>query len=212
MINKANTTNFTFSVFQGDEKVIERCFNSEIYNPIIRYSVDIRDMIPSITSRLQRVMSSKSLNYENQGYNNLTYYKELVDYYELIENKLTKPSHTKYTHGSKVIKGVECKFGLYINDNPIVERKIYVDNYNPTYKFSTDIVDVVNEITLEISESLKQLDVEHMWGDYILNDTYGLYNNQIRDLSKKKRTELVDNYNNRSFVKNYKNSFKKQES
>ena len=210
--NKKTQTpsNFKFVVYQGNEKVVERIFSGDVFNPIIRYSVDIRSMIPSITQRLQKVMSRRNLNYVDNGYNFLNYYKELTDFYGVDKNKLSKPYYTKYTHGEKVIKGVECKFGLYINDNPIVERKIYVDNYNPACRFSSEIVDTVNEITSEIDDSLKELDVDHMWGDYILINTYGLYHNQIRELSKNKRRELVDNSNDRSFVKQYRSSLRSE--
>jgi hypothetical protein len=208
--NTLNTSNFKFVVYQGKDKIIERIFNAELFNPIIRYSVDIRSMIPSITQRLQKVMSRRNLNYVDYGYNYLNYYEELTNFYKVNNNKLSKPYYTKYTHGDKVIKGVECKFGLYINDNPIVERKIYVDNYNPACRFSSEINDLIFDITTEIHESLKELDVEHMWGDYILINTYGLYHNQIRELSKKKRRELVDNFNDRSFVKRYITSFRSQ--
>lgn len=199
-----NTSNFKFVVSQDDDVIVERIFNADVFNPIIRYSVDIRDMIPSMTQRLQNVMSRRNLNYVDNNYNNLENYKNLLEFYNVKENKLSTPEYIKYVHGNKTIKGVECKFGLYINDNPIVERKIYVDNYNPACRFSTEIVDLVNEIVEEIHDSLKDLDVEHMWGDYILLNTYGMFHNQIRDLSKNKRKELVDNFNDKSYVKKYR--------
>lgn len=208
--NTQNSSNFKFVVYQGKDKVVERIFNADVFNPIIRYSVDIRSMIPSITQRLQKVMSRRNLNYVDYGYYYLKYYEELANFYNVTNNKLSKPYYTKYVHGDKVIKGVECKFGLYINDNPIVERKIYVDNYNPACRFSSEINDVVFDITSEIHESLKKLDVDHMWGDYILINTYGLYHNQIRELSKKKRAQLVDNFKDRSFVKQYKTSLRSE--
>ena len=206
-----NTSNFKFILFQGKDVVVERIFDAEVFNPIIRYSVDIRSMIPSITQKLQKVMSRRNLNYIDNNYNLLNYYEELVNLYNIDDNKLTKPHYTKYTHGDKIIKGVECKFGLYINDNPIVERKIYIDNYNPACRFSTEIIDVVNDIVDDIFHSLKELDIEHMWGDYILINTYGLYHNQIRELSKRKRKELVENFTDRSFIKQYKTSLRSEQ-
>lgn len=201
--NTQKSSDFKFVVKQGNDIIVEKIFNADCFNPVIRYSVDIREIIPSITQRLQNVMSRRNLNYVSHGYNSLKYYKELIDVYNLENNKLVKPHYTKYTHNGKTIKGVECKFGLYINDNPIVERKIYVDNYNPACRFSTEIVELVNEIVGEIYESLKELDVDHMWGDYILLNTYGLFHNQIRELSKNKRNELVDNFNDKKYVKKY---------
>lgn len=206
-----NPSDFKFKVFQGKEVVTERIFSADVFNPIIRYSVDIRKKIPSITQRLQKVMSRRNLNYVDYGYNYLENYEDLLDFYQIDDSKLSKPVYTKYTHGEKTIKGVECKFGLYINDNPIVERKIYVDNYNPACRFSSEITDVVDDITSEIHESLKELDVDHMWGDYVLINTYGLYHNQIRELSKSRRIELVDKFQNSTFVKQVKSSYRSQQ-
>lgn len=201
---KENSTDFKFILFQGKEKLVERIFNADIFNPNIRYSVDIRQEIPSITQRLQKVLSRRNLNYVDMGYNFLKEYESLSGFYNVNPNKLKQPKHTEYSHGVRTIKGVECKFGLYINDNPIVERKIYVDNYNPASRFSTELVDTVNEIVKEIHDSLKVLDVDYMWGDYILFNTYRLYNNQIKDLTKNKRDELIKNSNNSSLVKKYR--------
>ena len=40
-----HTNNFKFVLYQGKEVVVERTFNADVFNPIIRYSVDIRDTI-----------------------------------------------------------------------------------------------------------------------------------------------------------------------
>ena len=83
-------------------------------------------------------MSKRNLNYNDYGYDLLSTYKNLADFYN-VDDKLATPEYVKYSYGAKTIKGVECKFGLYINNNPIVERKFYVDNYNPACRFSTEI-------------------------------------------------------------------------
>lgn len=213
MVNKEkthSTSNFKFKIFQGNEMIVERGFNADVFNPIIRYSVDIRKMIPSITQRLQKVMSRRNLNYIDNGYNYLELYKDVISFYKVDENKLSKPLYSKYTHSDKTIKGVECKFGLYINNNPIVERTIYVDNYNPACRFSTEIIETVNDISHDIHESLKELDVDYMWGDYVLNNTYGLYHYHIRELSKTRRAELVDNFQDIGFVKKVKSTYRNQ--
>lgn len=208
--SQQHTSNFKFVLYQGNDKVVERVFNADVFNPIIRYSVDIRSSIPSIIQRLQKIMSRRNLTYTDQNYNFLDYYESLTDFYGVMDNKLSKPEYVKYSYGAKTIKGVECKFGLYINNNPIVERKFFVDNYNPACRFSLEIVDSVCEITDEIHESLKELDVDHMWNDYILINTYGLYVNQIRDLTKNRRKELVDNFNDTNFIKKVKSSYRGQ--
>lgn len=207
-----NGSNFKFVLYQGKNTVVEKIFSADALNPIVRYSVDIRDTIPDIIQRLQKVMSRRNLTYTDNGYNYLEYYEELAKFYHIDDNKLSKPEYVKYSYGNKIIKGVECKFGLYINNNPIVERKFYVDNYNVACRFSTEIVDVVNEITNEINQSLKELDIEHMWGDYILTNSYGLYPNQIRDLSNSRRKDLIDNFGDPNYIKKVRSSLRNSQS
>ena len=91
----------------------------------------------------------------------------------------------------KVIKGVECKIGLYINDNPIVERIFFVDGFNPIAKFSTDVVEEVVDTADRIFEHIKKSDIQNMWDDYDLINVRGLSINQIRELSHGKRAHLL---------------------
>ena len=207
---KSHTNNFKFVLYQGKDVVVEKIFNADVFNPIVRYSVDIREFIPAIIQNLQRVMSRRNLNYKDNGYDFLEEYKDLTYFYRVDDNKLSKPNFIKYNYGNKTIKGVECKFGLYINNNPIVERKFYVDNYNPSSRFSTEITEIVNEIVDDIHLSLKELDVDHMWNDYTLINTYGLYVNQIRELSKNRRNEMIEKADDRFYIKKVKSYYRNQ--
>jgi hypothetical protein len=172
--------------------------------------VDIRKFIPAIIQDLQRVMSRRNLNYKDYGYNFLEEYNELINFYRVDNNKLSKPNFIKYNYGNKTIKGVECKFGLYINNNPIVERKFYVDNYNPASRFSTEIIEMVDDIVNDIHLSLKELDVDHMWNDYTLINVFGLYVNQIRELSKNRRTEMIEKSDDIFYIKKVKSYYRNQ--
>ena len=205
-----HTNNFKFVLYQGENIVVEKIFNADVFNPIIRYSVDIREFIPTIIQNLQKVMSRRNLNYKDIKYNFVNYDKDLIDFYRVDNNKLSKPNFIKYNYGNKTIKGVECKFGLYINNNPIVERKFYVDNYNPVSRFSTEIINTVDEIVEDIHLFLKDLDVNHMWNDYTLINTYGLYVNQIRELSKNRRKEMIEKSGDRTYIKKVKSYYRSQ--
>lgn len=207
--SKSHLNNFKFVLYQGEDVINERIFSADQFNPVVRYSVDIRDIIPSIIQRLQKTLSRKNLNFKEYGYDFLNMYKNQIslENREFV-NKLSKPAVIKQNFSGKTIKGVECKFGLYINDNPIVERKFYVDNYNPACRFSTEIVSIVNEVSDEIYTSLKNNDVNHMWEDYVLINTYGLYVNQIRELNQPKRIKLLENVGDRQFVKKIKSYYR----
>lgn len=209
---------FKFGIYQNGDTVLERIFSADYFNPVVRYSVDIRDTIPSLISRLQKVLSRRNLTFKIDVGNDMSYdilqnYKKQLRLYEkMIQNKLERPQITTQVINGKTIKGVECKFGLYINDKPIVERNFYVDNYNPASRFSFEVVDVVNEISEEIFESLKISDVNHMWDYYDLIKVYGLYIHQIRELNELMRKKYIINKHNPTFVKRIKDQYRSNRS
>jgi len=51
--DKKPENNFKFGLYLRGEKIFERIFSADIYNPVVRYSVDIRDRIPSIIESIQ---------------------------------------------------------------------------------------------------------------------------------------------------------------
>lgn len=213
--NKSYENLFKFGIYQGDSTIIERSFSADIFNPVIRYSVDIRSMIPSIIQRIQKTLSRRNVNYKYDVGNGISY--DLLKYYketsEFLRNDgiLEYPKVQKQNINGKVIKGIECKFGLYINDNPIVERDFYVDGYNPASRLSVDIYELTSDIVDEIFNSLKNSDVTHMWEDYELINTYGIYIHQIRDLSYGKRKNLLENVNDIEFIRKTKSYYRKQQ-
>lgn len=221
MSDKSHENTFKFGVYQGNSPMVERVFSADVFNPVVRYSVDIRDMIPSIISKLQKTLSRRHLDFiyesgknvigQDETYDLLSMYKGILDgKVPGYVNKLTRPPVVTQTINKKTITGVECKFGLYINGNPIVERNFYVDNYNPGVRFSLDIVDTVNDITEEIFTKLKASDVKHMWNDYELINIYGIYIHQIRDLSKDLRAKMLMRKKDPNFVKQMRSHFRRQ--
>ena len=223
MSDKSHENTFKFIIYQNDSTVVERVFSADVYNPVIRYSVDIRDMIPSIIFKLQKTLSRRNLttlyargdSNETKGrepiYDLVAEYKNILDgKVDGYQNKLSRPPIVSQNINGKIISGVECKFGLYINDNPIVERNFYVDDYNPASRFSVDIVEMVNEIVDDIQTNLKNNDINHMWSDYDLINVYGIYINQIRELNKELRNKLLSNIKNPSYVKHMRSYFRRE--
>lgn len=211
--NKGYKNLFKFGIYQGNTTIVERNFSADTFNPVIRYSVDIRYMVPNIIQRIQKIFSRRNLNYKydvgnNKSYDLLGYYKETSNFLK-DRGILQHPQVQKQNFNGKSIKGVECKFGLYINDNPIVERDFYVDGYNPASRLSVEVVDLTNDIVEEIFDYLKDNDVRHMWEDYELINTYGIYINQIRDLSNHKRSELLGNIKDKQFVRKTKSYYRR---
>ena len=122
--------------------------------------------------------------------------------------KLNKPYYIKKEINGRTIKVTECKFGLYINDKPIVERDFIVDSYNPAIRFSYEIVESLRDIVSYVDDFLKVNDVKHMWDDYDIIHAYGLYIVQIRELKPFKRKEMIEKINDDNYVRRVKNEFR----
>lgn len=214
MENKEHENMFKFGLYQGDETIQETLFSADVFNPVVRYSVDIRDDIYSIIVRLQKALSRRNLSHKidfgETSYDFLEYYKNLSDVEisklegRTFNDKLKLKKRSNQTVKGKTYSGVQFKFGLYINDNPIVERDFYVEGYNPASRFSIELSETMDDIAQEINGSLKDQDIRHMWDDYDLIYTYGMHINQIRDLSNGFRTKMLKNIEDRDFVKNTK--------
>jgi hypothetical protein len=175
MNEKGNNNVFCFSLYQEKILLGEKIFDADQFNPFTRYSIDIRDILPQIISKLQKTLSKKSY--------------EIIT--SVIDETQYNPQPIIQKIEEKVIKGVECKIGLYINDNPIVERLFYVDGFNPLARWSTDLTNDIVEISDNILNHIKKTDVKNMWDDYDLINRKGLTINQIRELSPAKREEML---------------------
>lgn len=194
---------FRFSLYQGNVLLCEKMFDADKFNPFTRYSIDIRDILPKAITRLQKTLSKQGYDvlaevgrnekdeeviYDLYGYN-----QSIISVYpkEWREGMRYNPQSITQQIEQKTIRGVPCKIGLYINENPIVEREFFVDGFNPVVRQSLDIMDVVTDITNMIFEKIKKNDVKNMWDDYDLINYKGLSINQIRELSLLKREEML---------------------
>lgn len=207
---KKHENQFKFGVYQNGSIVVERSFTADDYNPVVRYSVDIRERISDIISKLTKTMSRKSLTYIIYGYDNLDtyqdFYKGAKDY---EDNKLIQPQIVSFKRGNTgEFNGAEFKFGLYINDHTIVERTFGVEGYNPASRFSRELSDVIGYIVEDITKHLKNTDINHMWDDYDIINIYNLTISQIRDLSKDKRLLLLKNKKISEFIKKIKKEYR----
>lgn len=213
MENKEHENMFKFGLYMGNETVNETLFSADVFNPVVRYSVDIRDEIFSIIFRLQKGLSRRNLTHKidfgNSNYDFLKYYKKYLSLEKKsFGDKLKTKKRSNETVNGKTYSGVPFKFGLYINNNTIVERDFYVEGYNPATRFSLELSEVIDGIVEEINDKLKKQDVNHMWDDYNLIHTYNLHINQIREISSKRRNIMLSKIGDRDFVKNTKRSFR----
>jgi len=159
---------------------VKKIFDGNVFSPYVRYSVDIRDILPKIITRLQKLLSKQQYSHiyyvgkDSINSENLTHY-DFLNYNNHIINSFPKKQREELKYQpkpiilhieDKIIKGVECKIGLYVNDNPIVERLFYVDRFNPDVRWSVDIVECVVDITNQIFEKMKMCDIINMQYSY----------------------------------------------
>lgn len=203
MNEKEYSNVFRFSLTQGETLLCEKMFNADNFNPFTRYSIDVRDILPKAITRLQKALSKRSYDVvaevgRNESGEEVEY--DILGYYHEMLNKYPKgwrngmrydPKSITQHIEQKTIRGVPCKIGLYINENPIVEREFFVDGFNPVAKFSIDIMYLVIEITDIIEKKIKNSDVKNMWDDYDLINYRGLTINQVRELPNHKRADML---------------------
>ncbi len=212
---KTHENFFKFSLYQESNILVERIFSADVYSQMSRYSVNIRELIPSIIQRLQKQLSKRNpeykVTYGDTEYDFLKSYEDLASFYHVRFNKLSRPQSVTQVINGKTIKGVECKFCLYINNNLIVERVFYVDNYNPSVRFSTDIVLTVNEIVDDIKYKIKLNDDNNIWDDFDIIKKYGFpHINNVRELGRDQRDIYLKNINDKDFVKDARNQIRKK--
>jgi hypothetical protein len=211
MGEKGYSNVFKFSLYQGDVLLCEKAFDADQFNPFTRYAIDIRDILPRAITRLQKTLSRKSydvifevgredVNKEdspNHSYNLYHYYQAII-HTPVGRIGYYNPQPIVQHIEEKVIKGVECKIGFYINNKPIVERFFYVDGFNPVARWSLDVYYAVIEIADQIFEKIKRKDIRNMWDDYVLINYKGYSINQIREFSPAKREDLLRKLNHRN--------------
>jgi hypothetical protein len=198
MNEKEYSNTFRFALYQGNVLLCEKIFDADKFNPFTRYSINIRDILPRAITRLQKILSKRTYDVcwdcgMNTCYDLYHFNQNVLESYPpQIKNDLKyNPRAIVQQIEEKTIRGVECKIGFYINENPIVERLFYVDGFNPVARYSIDVVDAVRAITGEIFNKIKTDDIKNMWDDYDLINVRGMSINQIRELSTGKREELL---------------------
>jgi hypothetical protein len=207
MSEKEYNNEFRFSLYQEKTLLCEKIFNADQFNPFTRYSIDIRDILPRAITKLQKTLSKRSYDViaevgridvsipdsENHEYDLYAYHQEMINLYPAqYRNEMRyNPTLIVQQIEEKTIRGVECKIGFYINNNPIVERLFYVDGFNPVARWSYDLTNAVVDIADTIFDKIKKSDIKNMWDDYDLINYRGLSINQIRELSTFKREEML---------------------
>jgi len=63
MAEKRKENKFEFALFVNDFKICSRFFDADVYNPKIRNSVDIRDLVESITEQIKSDLKRRDFDF-----------------------------------------------------------------------------------------------------------------------------------------------------
>jgi hypothetical protein len=158
---------FKFSLHQGDVLLCEKMIDSSDFSPEVRYPINIRHILPKAIGMFQKTLSKRyyeTFAYvgEEKHYELFNYANDIIDSYDddIRNDLIYDPSIVSYQIEDKVIKGVPCSIGFYVNGKTIVERTFYVNGFNPTCRYSVDVVDAVKSVTNEIYNHIKRCDLE----------------------------------------------------
>jgi hypothetical protein len=207
MLSTTNKNNFKLGIYLADQEqldtIIERVFSADLYSPQVRNTIDIKNYYPTILKGINQLFNKQSFNHKLNEYDLLGKYEDLLSQYgiDYSNSKLSRPNvheifiDDRANVGQKItISGVPIKIGLYLNDNPIIERIIYIRKYNPNVRFSTELYDFVADTVNDICEDIKTKDIA-----YQLNEQNNFYTKptnttpiQIGEFTKEKRTELLN--------------------
>ncbi len=207
--NNYQGNHFKFSLYQEQDLIIERIFDADCYSAGVRNFVNIREFLPSIITKLQRLLSADeyetqfSISDKNEELDETIYdfksYREyqVSLYPEKMQWHFDEPEHTlehkiiDNMGNERIMRGTEFKMGLYINNKVIVERTLYVNNYNPDAKVSMDLYYVVSNICNMIINYLKKSDIKYQFDDEDIKTKFNLTQYQLNELTPEKRREYV---------------------
>ncbi len=176
-----NKNEFKFAISYNKQPFVERYFDADCYNHIVRYSIKIQDWNKQIIGDLRDVLSKNT--------------KELSNINEYDINKMLK-GFLKFKNNQTInnLASLERKqpqygftYTLFINNNTIIERDFSIYDFNVASLLSSDLINVVNEWVYRIQDRIKKNDEQQMWDDYDLIKEYNLTSKVVRDLSEDER-------------------------
>lgn len=183
-MEQKNYFKFVFK-YKGNS-LVEKIFDADQYNQATRYSIKLQEWNKQIISDFRDILgkNTKELNFEMCGY----------DLSKNLKNAL------KFQNNSKIneLATLERKnqndgfsYGLYMNNNIIIERDFSVLNFNINSIFSTDLVSMIDEWVFRIQDRIKTQDQNQMWEEYDLMNHYDLTLKEVRELPEENRRKMV---------------------
>lgn len=158
-------SNFRLILKQNDEVIFTSMFNNDNYTYKTLSAIDVRHVLPDIFKDISLTSSKRRFDTQFNQYNLLTQYANNHKFLKSGESKLDQPKIRKIDINGRIIKGVEIALVFYINNNVIFDRTVYVDRYNPEFRFSNEIAEVMNDIKSILLREIKKIDVYNIYGE-----------------------------------------------
>lgn len=161
--------NLVFSLYQENVLLCEKIMNGDLFGQ----PIDVRPILPKNIGKLQKTLSKTNYNTkisvgEGVSYDLLNHSQAFINSFpeECWDELIYDPMPTTKEIGEWKMSGVECRVSLTKNDRLIVERFFYVKGFNPDSRYSTDLIDTVNEFCDDINKLIKWIDINYMWEDF----------------------------------------------
>lgn len=177
---------FKFGVYVQKQLIAERIFTADVYNPSVRYNVDLRRLAPKIMSDFQYVLRlpNRRLNFvaevgKDQFGESVHYNLDQYYYNGLVLPKSEEEPEDDFS------------FSLKRDEHYIIERNFKVPNFNHRSVHSVDIVERVNDWAEKIQAHILKADTRLMWEEYELVSRYNISYQDVRNLAPEKRELML---------------------
>jgi hypothetical protein len=155
---------FNLELKQNGEVIYSSIFNADCFSHKTLSAIDVRNVLSYIFRNLNNISSKRKFNTKILGYDLLKHY--IKNYNEKNDyNKLAEPEIKSIEINTKVIKGVEMGLLFSINNKIIFDRTVFVDKYNPEFRFSNEINEFMTETKEILITEIKKSDCVNIYNE-----------------------------------------------
>lgn len=149
MKEKNDATKLEFLLTLNENIVVQRYFNVKGYNPKARASMELHDLVKSISEKIHQDLKSKALDYMNENANQIISNPEILD--------------TSNTEGPEY-------FNVYIRigDETICHRIWDAKVYPPKTRYTVDVRPHLKKLLRDLTDIFSTEKLNHTYLEYQL--------------------------------------------
>lgn len=149
MKEKNDATKLEFLLTLNENIVVQRYFNVKGYNPKARASMELHDLVKSISEKIHQDLKSKALDYMNENANQIISNPEILD--------------TSNTEGPEY-------FNVYIRigDETICHRIWDAKVYPPKTRYTVDVRPHLKKLLRDLTDIFSSENLSYTYMDYQL--------------------------------------------